>query len=81
MHRRINISLPQETVALLDRIAPRGDRSQLIAEAVRFYVKHTGRNALRRRLREGAVRRAERDRAVANEWFFLDEELWQRRAR
>ena len=81
MRRRINISLPEETVSLLDRVAPRGDRSQLIAEAVKFYVEHTGRAQLRKLLKEGALRRAERDHAVANEWFFLDEELWRRNAR
>ncbi len=81
MHRRVNISLPEETVSLLDRVAPKGDRSHLIAEAVKFYVAHTGRAKLRKRLKEGAIRRAERDRMVANEWFFLDEERWQRPAR
>jgi CopG family transcriptional regulator/antitoxin EndoAI len=78
MNRRINISLPEETVGLLDRVAPRGDRSHLIAEAVKFYVEHTGRAQLRKRLKEGAIRRAERDRQLAGEWFFLDEELWRR---
>ena len=38
MHRRINISLPEHTVSLLDRVAPRGDRSQLIAEAMQAPV-------------------------------------------
>ncbi len=80
MHRRINVSLPQETVDLLDRLAPKGDRSHLIAEAVKFYVEHTGRANLRKRLQEGATRRAERDRLVATEWFSLDEERWPRRA-
>jgi len=81
MHRRINVSLPQETVDLLDRVAPRGDRSHLIAEAVKFYVEHTGRANLRKRLQEGATGRAERDRIIATEWFSLDDERWPRHAR
>jgi CopG family transcriptional regulator / antitoxin EndoAI len=30
MHRRLNITLPEETVRLLDRVAKSGDRSRLI---------------------------------------------------
>lgn len=42
MHRRINITLPEETVRLIDRVAAKGDRSRLIDEAVRHYVQKTG---------------------------------------
>jgi len=76
MHRRINISLPEETVRLLDRISNRGDRSRLINEAVRRYVSSRRRAALRKRLKEGALRRAERDLRLSAEWFLLDEEVW-----
>lgn len=38
MHRRLNISLPEETIELLDRIATRGNRSHFIAEAVTRYL-------------------------------------------
>jgi CopG family transcriptional regulator/antitoxin EndoAI len=61
MHQRLNITLPEETIRLIDRVASKGDRSRFIAEAVRQYVGAHGRTKLRRRLREGAVRRAERD--------------------
>ncbi len=77
MHRRINITLPEETVRLLERVAPRGDRSRLIAEAIRHYVEQIGRANLRKRLREGAIRRAERDLNLARGWFPLDEEAWK----
>ena len=76
MRRRINISLPEETVRLLDRISHRGDRSRLINEAVRRYVSSRHRSALRKRLKEGALRRAERDLRLSAEWFLLDEEAW-----
>ena len=81
MHRRINITLPEATVRLIDRVAAKGDRSRLIAEAVAQYVESTGRAQLRKRLKEGAILRSERDRRLAADWFTLDEEVWQRRAK
>ncbi|MBI2469081.1 MAG: ribbon-helix-helix protein, CopG family [Candidatus Rokubacteria bacterium] len=81
MHRRINITLPEETARLIDGIAARGDRSRLIAEAVAHYVRARGRARLRKQLREGASRRAERDLRLTQEWFSLDEEAWGRRGR
>ena len=80
MHRRLNITLPEDTVRLIDRV-PRGDRSQFIAKAIRYYVSETGRANLRKRLREGALKRAERDRKLSQEWFFIEEETWQRGSR
>ncbi len=77
MHRRINITLPDETVRLIDRVTAKGDRSRFIAEAVTHYVGATGRAQLRKRLKEGALRRAERDRRLAQDWFLLDEEAWR----
>jgi CopG family transcriptional regulator / antitoxin EndoAI len=76
MRRRINITLPDETVRLIDRVAAKGDRSRFIAEAVTHYVSATGRAELRKRLKEGALRRAERDRRLATEWFLLEAEAW-----
>ena len=76
--RRINVILPEETLKLIDRVAVRGGRSRFIAEAVSHYVVATGRAELRKRLKEGALRRAERDRQFARGWFLLDEEAWQR---
>lgn len=81
VHRRINITLPEDTVRLIDRVASKGDRSRLIAQAIRYYVQDTGRRELRKRLREGAVRRADRDLELAREWFLVGEETWPRRGR
>ena len=78
VHRRINITLPEATVRLIDRLAAKGDRSRLIDEAVTHYVKATSRAELRKRLKAGAIRRAERDRQLAADWFMLDDEAWQR---
>ena len=76
MHLRLNITLPEETVRLIDRVAKRGNRSRLISDAVRRYVEELGRANLRRRLKQGARRRADRDLAMAEEWFALEEKAW-----
>lgn len=81
MHRRINITLPDATVRLIDRVAAKGDRSRLIDEAVREYVRRTGRAELRKQLREGARQNADRDLMLARDWFPLEEEVWRPRAK
>jgi metal-responsive CopG/Arc/MetJ family transcriptional regulator len=81
MHRRLNITLPEETVALIDSVAKAGDRSRLINEAVRLYIKTFATQNLRRRMREGARARADRDIAIALEWFPRDEKAIRRTQR
>ena len=77
MHRRINITLPDATIKLIDRVAKKGDRSFLISEAVKHYVTSIGKARLRRLLKEEALRYAELDRRLAEEWSALDEALWR----
>ncbi|MGA2737850.1 MAG: hypothetical protein ABSG65_10420 [Bryobacteraceae bacterium] len=76
MSKRINIVLPDETVAVLDRVAAKGTRSRLIDQAVRHFVETQGRQTLRERLKAGYRANAERDLSVAAEWFPLEEEAW-----
>ena len=78
MHQRINITLPEETIRLIDCVAEKGDRSRFINEAVKSYIKEVGRANLRKRLKEGAIHEAELDRRLAEEWYTLDEEAWQK---
>jgi CopG family transcriptional regulator/antitoxin EndoAI len=78
MHRRLNITLPEETVRLLDRVAKSGDRSRLIDQAVREFLGRKQRASLRKQLEEGARRRAKRDLALSEEWTPLEEEAWQK---
>ena len=77
VHRRINITLPEETVKLMDRVSRKGDRSRLINEAVRRYVREVGRANLREQLKAGYLHGAERDRHLVEEWFAIDEEAWR----
>jgi CopG family transcriptional regulator/antitoxin EndoAI len=76
MSKRINIILPDKTVAVLDRVAPKGARSRFIDRAVRHYIETQGRQSLRERLKAGYSANAEGDLATAIEWFPLDEEAW-----
>jgi len=76
MSKRINIVLPDTTVAVLDRVATKGSRSRFIDRAVRHYVETQGRASLREQLKTGYRANAERSLAIAAEWFPLEEEAW-----
>jgi len=78
MSKRINIVLPDKTVAVLERVAPKGARSRFIDRAVMHLVEAEGKQNLRARLKAEALANAERDLAIAAEWFPLEEEAWQR---
>lgn len=78
MHRRLNISLPDTTVRLLDRVVPKGDRSKFIDRAARYEIGRTTKAELRRQLKEGALRRAGRDREITAERDQLSAEVWAR---
>lgn len=74
MSQNISIHLPDDTLVEIDRLAPQGDRSLFISEAIQFYISETHKKALRDLIKEGAIARADRDLALAQEWFALDEE-------
>ena len=78
IHKRINVTLPEDTIRLIDRVAERGDRSRLLNEAIRYYVREAGRENLRKLLKEGAIKHAGRDVTLAREWFTLEHEVWQK---
>jgi len=77
MNKRINVILPTATVAVLDKVAAKGNRSALIDRAIRHYVRTEGRRNLRERLKQEAQANAARDLQMAAEWFPLEEEAWQ----
>lgn len=76
-YQRINITLPIETLQELDRQVPKGDRSQFIDVAIQAYLTKIRQEKLRQQIREGAIRWAERDRQLADDWFGLEEEGWR----
>ncbi|WP_341525656.1 hypothetical protein WKK05_24165 [Nostoc sp. UHCC 0302] len=86
MHRRINITLPEETIELIDQVIDKsdspeetlGERSRFINEAVQYYIAEKALAKLREQLKEGAIQRAERDLGLVEEWFDLEEEAWHK---
>ena len=77
VHKRLNITLPESTVALLETVANKGERSTFIDNAIKAYIKQEKQKSLRERLKEGAIARTKRDLTLAEEWFEIEEELWQ----
>jgi len=77
MSQRINIMLPEETLAVLERVAPRGNRSRFISRAVLHYVETQGKESLREKLKAGYLANADENLRIAAEWFPLEEEAWQ----
>jgi CopG family transcriptional regulator / antitoxin EndoAI len=78
MRKRINIMVSPDTLALLDRVAPKGTRGRLIDEAVKFFVEQRGQSNLKEQLAEGYRAHARHDLELAEEWFSIDEEAWQK---
>jgi CopG family transcriptional regulator/antitoxin EndoAI len=78
MSKRINIMLPDRTLAVLDRVARKGNRSRFISEAVLHYVEARGAQSLREQLKTGYLANADENLRIAAEWFPLEEEAWQK---
>ena len=78
MSKRINIMLPEKTLAVLDRLAPKGNRSRFVSAAVLHYVESQGKQSLREQLRTGYKFNADESLKIAAEWFPLEEEAWQK---
>src|SRR5262249_33224458 len=78
MSKRVNIILPDATLRVLDRVAAKGDRSRFISEAVLHYVQARGAANLRKRLKQGALVNAKLNIEIADEWFPVEQEAWQR---
>ena len=74
--RRINISLSEESVRLLDQLAKRGDRSRLIEGLIQKTARE--RAELRRLMKERALRRYQVDKELAAEWDPLADEAWRK---
>jgi len=81
MNKRLNITLPEQTVRLIDRVAGKGRRRNLIDRAIRRYVKEETRANLRKQLAESYQANAATDLQLAEEWFPLEEEAWPHASR
>ena len=56
MAKRINVILPDKTVAVLDRVTTKGNRSRFIDRAVLHYVEAEGRQNLRSSSKQATAR-------------------------
>jgi len=74
-YQRVDVTLPKETVKLLEKIAKRGDRSRLVDQAIRYFAKEMSRANLRKQLKDGALVNASRDLNLVEEWFSIDDEI------
>ena len=77
MSKRVNIMLPETTLAVLDRVTTKGNRSRFISRAVLRYVREQGGQSLREQLKAGYQANADESLQIALEWFPLEEEAWQ----
>jgi CopG family transcriptional regulator/antitoxin EndoAI len=77
-YKRINISIPIETLKLLDKMAPPKKRSQFIAEAITKHAEEIKRLQLRKQLKAGYLANAESDRQIAEEWFSIEQEAYEK---
>jgi len=75
-YRRINITLPESTVEMLDSIADKGSRSTFIDLAIQNQVRSTRKQKLRDELKAGAIANATRDLAMVREWEQVEDETW-----
>jgi CopG family transcriptional regulator/antitoxin EndoAI len=73
-YKRVNITLPNKTIKLLDSVADKGERSSFVDRAVHFYIEEVGRANLNKQLREGAMERSSRDLSLADDWFLIEEQ-------
>ena len=78
MSKRINIMLPDQTVKILDKVAVKGDRSRFISQAILHYVQTQSQANLRERLKQGALANSKLDLEIAEEWFPVEQEAWQK---
>ena len=72
-YTRINITLPKETLNLVDSVTEKGERSDFINTAVLIYSKQQARARMNQRLKEGAIARREDDSRIAEEWTNIEE--------
>ena len=76
--RRVNLTLPEDLWAELRARVPERKLSQYIAEAAAARLAEEKRVALRERLREQSLARAEQDFELADEFFHAEQQAFDR---
>ena len=76
-HKRINITLPAETVTLIEKVGA-DNRSAFINQAVKVYITRLQRASLKRKLKETYLAGATEERTLAAEWDYVSTEALAR---
>jgi CopG family transcriptional regulator/antitoxin EndoAI len=73
MNCKLSISLPEETIRMIDGVIKDGDRDRFINKAVQYYInqkiERKAVNNLREQLKEGAIQNAERDLELVEDYL------------
>ncbi len=76
MYQKINITLPEQTAHLVEQMISKENRSRFVEDAVKYYMEHIGKIKLHEQLKQGAIKRAERDLKLSQEWNELEDSVW-----
>jgi len=74
MYQKINIILSEHTAQLIEQMTDKRNINRFVEDAVKYYMEHAGKIRLREQLKQGAVKRAERDLKISQEWDGLEED-------
>jgi CopG family transcriptional regulator/antitoxin EndoAI len=74
--KRLNITIAPATWERLKTAVPRMERSRFIDNALKVYLTNLKRKSLKQRLKKEALANADKDLKIANEWFALENEVW-----
>jgi len=76
MYQKINITLPEQIARHIEQMADEKSISRFVEDAVIYYMEHTGKITLREQMKQGALKRAERDLKLSHEWDSLEDSIW-----
>jgi hypothetical protein len=75
--KRVDFTLPIDTINLLNKTVPKGKKSELVNKALQVYIRHLKQKDLRKSMREEALADAGLDLHITGEWSAVDQEAWQ----
>jgi len=73
---RLNVTLPRDLVESMNQIAGPRNRSRMISESVREYIRQRKKTELEKRLEEGYRASAAENIAMTKEFEAIDLEGW-----
>ena len=66
--------MPTKTLKRLDKVTPKGGRSEFINEVVNKYLTDLGKKTLREQLKEEAIAFKDINLKIAREWALIEPE-------